>query len=109
MLIMDFGVEGWNCYIFEYVVDKGNGKVECKFIFVLENVILFYLNECILLVYIVVELCFCYFDLEFLRIDLEDVVFVFLILGFFGFLKVILFFYYVFVVIVWYCYLLFLC
>lgn len=105
MLIMDFGVEGWNCYIFEYVVEKGNGKVECKFIFVLENVILFYLNECILLVYIVVELCFCYFDLEFLRIDLEDVGFVILSLGFFGFLKVIFFLYYVLVVLVWYEYL----
>lgn len=72
-LIMDPGVDGRNCHISEHVVDKGNGKVECKAIPALENVILFYQNERMTPAYTVAELCSRHVDLELPRIDPEDV------------------------------------
>ncbi|XP_065937003.1 uncharacterized protein [Magallana gigas] len=89
MLIMDPGVEGRNCHISEYVVEKGNGKVECKSIPALENVILFYPNERISSAYTVAELCSRHLDLELPRIDPEDVALVSLSSGSSGLPKAI--------------------
>uniref|UniRef100_K1QYW9 4-coumarate--CoA ligase 1 n=1 Tax=Magallana gigas TaxID=29159 RepID=K1QYW9_MAGGI len=104
MLIMDPGVEGRNCHISEYVVDKGNGKVECKSIPALENVILFYPNERMSSAYTVAELCSRHLDLELPRIDPEDVGFVSLSSGSSGLPKAIPSSHHALVVIAWHCY-----
>lgn len=104
VLIIDLGLDNDNLEIVMKIINYVyfDGKISFDDVFILEYLIFFNWSKKLLIKCMVDDLCIKEFEVDLFWFDLEDLGFIFLILGSIGILKVILYFYYVLVIMCWF-------